>query len=67
MWRSVKVDGNLSHTANLRWSKDNVMAQVIRFKAQDGNAIRSEPLQQPRASALTHSPRHCAEVPLKLR
>ena len=37
-----------------------------RFKAQDGNAIRSEPLQQPRASALTHSPRHCAEVPLKL-
>ena len=38
-----------------------------RFKAQDGNAIRSEPLQQPRASALTHSPRHCAEVPLKLR
>ena len=67
MWRSVKVDGNLSDTANLRWSKDNVMAQVIRFKAQDGNAIRSEPLQQTRASALTHSPRHCAEVPLKLR
>jgi hypothetical protein len=33
-----------------------------RFKAQDGNAIRSEPLQQPRASALTHSPRHCAEI-----
>jgi hypothetical protein len=30
MWRSVKVDGNLSNTANLCWSKDNVMAQAIR-------------------------------------
>ena len=30
MWRSVKVDGNLSDTANLCWSKDNVMAQAIR-------------------------------------
>jgi hypothetical protein len=86
MWRSVKVDGILSDTANLCWSKDNVMAQAIRevawnaandppkmpsktgvsgreiithafecsvgsgvaseqFKALDGNAIRSEPLQ----------------------
>jgi hypothetical protein len=30
MWRSVKVDGILSDTANLCWSKDNVMAQAIR-------------------------------------
>jgi hypothetical protein len=30
MWRSVKVDGILSDTANLSWSKDNVMAQAIR-------------------------------------
>ena len=30
MWRSVKVDGILSNTANLSWSKDNVMAQAIR-------------------------------------
>jgi len=28
MWRSVKVDGILSDTANLCWSKDNVMAQI---------------------------------------
>ena len=35
MWRSVKVDGNLSDTANLCWSKDNVMAQVIREVAWD--------------------------------
>jgi hypothetical protein len=28
MWRSVKVDGILSDTANLCWSKDNVMAQA---------------------------------------
>ena len=27
---SVKVDGILSDTANLSWSKDNVMAQAIR-------------------------------------
>jgi hypothetical protein len=30
MWRSVKVDGILSDTANLSWSKNNVMAQAIR-------------------------------------
>ena len=30
MWQSVKVDGILSDTANLCWSKDNVMAQAIR-------------------------------------
>ena len=30
MWRSVKVDGILSDTANLCWSKDNVMAQAMR-------------------------------------
>ena len=30
IWRSVKVDGILSDTANLSWSKNNVMAQVIR-------------------------------------
>ena len=30
MWRSVKVDGILSDSANLSWSKDNVMAQAIR-------------------------------------
>jgi hypothetical protein len=30
MWRSVKVDGIVSDTANLSWSKDNVMAQAIR-------------------------------------
>jgi hypothetical protein len=30
MWRSIKVDGILSDTANLSWSKDNVMAQAIR-------------------------------------
>ena len=30
MWRSVKVDGVLSDTANLCWSKDNVTAQAIR-------------------------------------
>ena len=30
MWRSVKLDGILSDTANLSWSKDNVMAQAIR-------------------------------------
>ena len=30
MWRSVKVDGILSDTANLSWSKDNVMAQAVR-------------------------------------
>ena len=30
MWRSVKVDRILSDTANLSWSKDNVMAQAIR-------------------------------------
>ena len=35
MWRSVKVDGILSDTANLSWSKDNVMAQVIREVAWD--------------------------------
>ena len=35
MWRSVKVDGNLSDTANLCWSKDNVMAQVLREVAWD--------------------------------
>ena len=29
MWRSVKSSG-LSNTANLSWSKDNVMAQAIR-------------------------------------
>jgi hypothetical protein len=29
MWRSVKVDGILSDTANLCWSKDNVMAQAV--------------------------------------
>ena len=33
MWRSVKVDGILSDTANLCWSKDNVMAQAIREAA----------------------------------
>jgi hypothetical protein len=26
LWQSVKVDGALSDTANLCWSKDNVMA-----------------------------------------
>jgi hypothetical protein len=31
MWRSVKVDG----TANLCWSKDNVMVQAIREVAWD--------------------------------
>ena len=36
MWRSVKVDGILSDTANLCWSKDNVMAQAIREVAWDG-------------------------------
>ena len=30
MWRSVKVDGILSDTATLCWSKDNVMAQAMR-------------------------------------
>ena len=35
MWRSVKVDGILSDTANLCWSKDNVMAQAIREVAWD--------------------------------
>jgi hypothetical protein len=30
MWRSVKLDGILSDSANLCWSKDNVMAQAIR-------------------------------------
>ena len=30
MWRSVKVGGILSDTANLSWSKDNVMPQAIR-------------------------------------
>ena len=30
MWRSVKVDGILSDTTNLCWSKDNVMAQAVR-------------------------------------
>src|SRR6476660_2381937 len=35
MWRSVKVDGTLSDMANLCWSKDNVMAQVIREVAWD--------------------------------
>ena len=29
MWRSVKVDGILSNTANLSRSKDNMMAQAI--------------------------------------
>ena len=40
MWRSVKVDG-LSHMANLCWSKDNVMAQVIREVAW--NAAKRPP------------------------
>ena len=35
MWRSVKVDGILSDTANLSWSKDTVMAQAIREVAWD--------------------------------
>jgi hypothetical protein len=35
MWRSVKVDGILSNTANLSWSKDNVIAQAIREVAWD--------------------------------
>ena len=35
MWRSVKVDGILSDSANLTWSKDNVMAQAIREVAWD--------------------------------
>ena len=35
MWRSVKVDGILSNTANLSRSKDNVMAQAIREIAWD--------------------------------
>ena len=35
MWRSVKVHGILSDTANLCWSKDNVMAQAIREVAGD--------------------------------
>lgn len=35
MWQSVKVDGILSDTANLCWSKDNVMAQAIREVAWD--------------------------------
>src|SRR6476660_8634488 len=35
MWRSVKVDGILSNTANLSWSKDNVKAQAIREVAWD--------------------------------
>ena len=35
MWQSVKVDGVLSDTANLCWSKDNVMAQAIREVAWD--------------------------------
>ena len=30
MWRSVKVDGILSDTADLSWSKDNVMAEAIK-------------------------------------
>jgi hypothetical protein len=35
MRRSVKVDGILGNTANLSWSKDNVMAQAIREVAWD--------------------------------
>ena len=35
MWRSVKVHGILSDTANLCWSKDNVMAQAVREVAWD--------------------------------
>ena len=38
MWRSVKVDGILSDTANLPWSKDNVMAQAI-----SGDGILTNP------------------------
>ena len=45
MWRSVKVDGILSDTANLCWSKDNVMAQAVRTSV----AARTLVTQQPRS------------------
>ena len=47
MWRSVKVDGILSDTANLSWSKDNVMAQAIREVAWNAaNAPRKCPVKR---------------------
>jgi hypothetical protein len=47
MWHSVKVDGVLSDTANLCWSKDNVMAQAIREVAWDAaNDLRKCPIKR---------------------
>ena len=56
MWRSVKVEGILSDTANLCWSKDNVMAQAIREAAWDAaNDPRKCPVK--RGSRQQKSPR----------
>jgi hypothetical protein len=58
MWRSVKVDGILSDTANLCWSKANVMAQAIREVAWNAaNDFQKMPSKTgvPRAEIDTHS------------
>ena len=56
MWRSVKVDGILSDTANLCWSKDNVMAQAIREVAWNGRMeCCKRPLKMPSKMGVSRS------------
>ena len=47
MWRSVKIDGILSDTANLSCSKDNVTGQAIREVAWNAaNAPQKCPIKR---------------------